>query len=94
MTDKFETHELFKALGDPTRLRIIQLLHVQGATCVCDITTQLQQPQPTISRHLTHLKTLGLLSSERRGTWVWYTINPHLPDWCQQVITATPQPTA
>ena len=52
MNGRFSTSDFFKALSDPTRLNIVQLLSKQGAMCVCDITTQLGQPQPTVSRHL------------------------------------------
>jgi ArsR family transcriptional regulator len=84
--------EFFKALSDPTRLTIIELLRAKDALCVCDITAQLQQPQPTVSRHLTHLKRLGILTSERRGTWIWYSLAHDLPDWSKAVIRALPSP--
>lgn len=90
MNINISPHEFFKALSDPTRLKVVQLLHNRGAMCVCDITSQLGQPQPTVSRHLNQLKTIGLLSSERRGTWVWYAIHPDLADWCQRVIASIP----
>lgn len=76
----------FKALSDPTRLNLVLLLRDSESLCVCDLTTYLNQPQPTVSRHLSHLKNAGLVTSERRGTWMWYAINPDLPRWCLQVI--------
>ena len=90
MNGRFSTSDFFKALSDPTRLNIVQLLSKQAAMCVCDITTQLGQPQPTVSRHLSQLKTQGLLSSKRRGTWIWYEIDKDLADWCQKVIELIP----
>lgn len=78
--------EFFKALSDGTRLKLIMLLKHHGAMCVCDITELLDQPQPTVSRHLNHLKRLGLLSSERKGTWMWYALDKDMPKWCRQVI--------
>ena len=90
MNDKFLPHEFFKALSDPTRLSIVQLLNDKKSLCVCDITTTLNQPQPTVSRHLNQLKTIGLLTSERKGTWIWYAIDDTLPEWCQTVIGALP----
>ncbi len=80
----------FKALADPTRLKLmIQLRDAGASLCVCDLTQQLEQPQPTVSRHLSHLRKMGLVTCERRGTWVWYAINPNLPVWCLQIIHAT-----
>lgn len=90
MNEKFLPPAFFKALSDPTRLGIVQLLNQQGELCVCDITTRLNQPQPTISRHLNQLKSLGLLTSERRGTWIWYAIHPDLPAWCLSVMRLIP----
>ncbi|MUG32403.1 MULTISPECIES: ArsR/SmtB family transcription factor [Psychrobacter] len=81
----------FKALSDPTRLKLMLQLREQDMLCVCHLTEHLQQPQPTISRHLSHLKKAGLVTCERRGTWMWYAINPDLPQWCQDIIHRMPQ---
>ena len=67
--------DFLKALSDPTRLKIVQLLNQKQALCVCDIISELDQPQPTISRHLNQLKQIGILESERKGTWIWYSIS-------------------
>ena len=83
---KFYPVTFFKALSDPTRLKLVLLLRQHEQMCVCDLTQILAQPQPTISRHLNHLKRAGILVSERRGTWMWYALDPSLPDWCQEVI--------
>lgn len=80
--------DFFKALSDPTRLKIVQLLNQKQALCVCDIISELDQPQPTISRHLNQLKQIGLLESERKGTWIWYSISQELPSWGKAVIGA------
>lgn len=80
--------DFLKALSDPTRLKIVQLLNQKQALCVCDIISELDQPQPTISRHLNQLKQIGILESERKGTWIWYSISPELPSWCKSVIGA------
>jgi ArsR family transcriptional regulator len=62
-----------KALADPTRLRMLDLLAQQAAPlCVCDITPQFDQRQPTISHHLRILREAGLISVEKRGTWSYY----------------------
>lgn len=80
--------DFLKALSDPTRLNIVQLLNQKQALCVCDIISELDQPQPTISRHLNQLKQIGILKSERKGTWIWYSISQELPSWGKAVIGA------
>jgi ArsR family transcriptional regulator len=68
---------MFKALGDPVRLRLFSAVasHEGGEACVCDI-SDVGVSQPTVSHHLKKLKDAGLLSSERRGTWVYYRVEP------------------
>ncbi|ATQ85900.1 ArsR family transcriptional regulator [Moraxella osloensis] len=80
--------DFLKALSDPTRLKIVRLLNQKQALCVCDIISELDQPQPTISRHLNQLKQIGILESERKGTWIWYSISQELPSWGKAVIGA------
>ncbi|MFF9214451.1 ArsR/SmtB family transcription factor, partial [Streptomyces sp. NPDC014791] len=64
---------MFKALGDPVRLRLLSLVasHEGGEACVCDISDTFDLSQPTISHHLKVLRQAGLLDCERRGTWVY-----------------------
>ncbi|WP_199548199.1 helix-turn-helix transcriptional regulator [Streptomyces sp. N35] len=71
------TAKMFKALGDPVRLRLFSAVasHPGGEACVCDI-SDVGVSQPTVSHHLKKLKEAGLLSSERRGTWVYYRVEP------------------
>jgi ArsR family transcriptional regulator len=64
----------FKALGDPTRLAIVNCLAAYGDTCVCDFDVGLSQP--TISHHLRVLREAGLVTAERRGTWMHYRLVP------------------
>lgn len=66
-----------KALADPLRLRILSFITTAptGEACVCDLTALTDVSQPTVSHHLKVLRDVGVLSSERRGTWVWYRIN-------------------
>ncbi|MFF8940711.1 ArsR/SmtB family transcription factor [Streptomyces sp. NPDC014864] len=68
---------MFKALGDPVRLRLFSAVasHEGGEACVCDI-SDVGVSQPTVSHHLKKLKEAGLLTSERRGTWVYYRVEP------------------
>lgn len=81
--------DFFKALSDPTRLALLALLFDQPAQCVCDLVNTLEQPQPTVSRHLGHLKRLGIIDSERHGTWMWYKMSDTLPAWCAQILKIT-----
>ncbi|MDL4813415.1 ArsR/SmtB family transcription factor [Actinomadura opuntiae] len=69
---------LFKAIADPVRLRLLSLIacHEGGEACVCDLTAAFDLTAPTISHHLKVLKQAGLIDSERRGTWVYYWLNP------------------
>jgi ArsR family transcriptional regulator len=64
-----------RAAGDATRLGMLDLLaQQQGPLCVCDITTQFPQNQPTISHHLGILREAGLVESEKRGLWSYYWV--------------------
>ena len=65
---------LFKALSDPTRLRILSLL-AQQECCVCELESALQISQPNISRHLNLLKTAGILQSTKQAQWAYYRIS-------------------
>lgn len=67
-----------KALSDPLRLRMLSAIasDPRGESCVCDLAELADVSQPTVSHHLKVLKQVEVLTSERRGTWVWYRINP------------------
>lgn len=69
-----------KALAEPVRLRMLSLITTSatGEACVCDITAITDISQPTVSHHLKVLKDVGVLTSERRGTWVYYRVAPSL----------------
>jgi len=64
----------FRALGDPTRLRIVNLLS-RGPLCVCDIQRILEQPQSSVSRHLALLKSAGLIRDRRDGMRMFYALS-------------------
>ena len=81
--------ELFRALADMTRLRVLLLMQSKGELCVCQFTQILSESQPKISRHLAHLREVGLVSDRRQGQWVHYRINPDLPKWASQIILET-----
>jgi len=66
--------EIFKALGDENRIRILNLL-TRGELCVCEIETVLDMTQSNASRHLNKLKTSGIITSEKKSQWVYYRVN-------------------
>jgi ArsR family transcriptional regulator, arsenate/arsenite/antimonite-responsive transcriptional repressor len=70
--------QVLKALADPARLRLMSLIgsHEGGEACVCDLTGAFDLTAPTISHHLKVLREAGLITSERRGTWVYYRLAP------------------
>ncbi|MCD6638589.1 MAG: metalloregulator ArsR/SmtB family transcription factor [Nocardioides sp.] len=67
---------MFKALGDPVRLRMASMIAARPEVCVCEITPAFDLSSGTISHHLKTLREAGLVDSERRGTYVYYWINP------------------
>jgi ArsR family transcriptional regulator len=68
---------VFKVLGDPTRLQMMDLLaRADGPLCVCDIESRFDLSQPTVSHHLGLLRKAGLVTTERRGTWMHYRLTP------------------
>ncbi|GAB3076225.1 ArsR/SmtB family transcription factor [Micromonospora schwarzwaldensis] len=69
---------LFKALGDPIRLRLMSMIASVPEICVCDLTPAFDLSGPTISHHLKVLREAGLVDSDRRGTWVWYRVRPEV----------------
>lgn len=69
--------EVAKALGDPIRLQLVDLLRKHaGKVCVCELTPLFEVGQPTISHHLKVLREAGLVDSERRGLWAYYYVRP------------------
>ena len=71
------TARLFKALADPHRVRILNLLATSpDPVCVCEFTVPLGLSQPTVSHHLKKLVQVGLLQREQRGTWAYYSLRP------------------
>jgi ArsR family transcriptional regulator len=71
------TAQLFKALGDPARVRILNVLATTDEpVCVCELTPALGLSQPTVSHHLKKLTEAGLLAREQRGVWAYYSIDP------------------
>lgn len=67
---------IFKALGDPTRVRLLSLIAATegGEACICDLTTPVGLSQPTVSHHMKLLVDAGLVTREQRGRWAFYAV--------------------
>lgn len=80
----------FKAVGDPIRLRLLSLIaaHEDGEACVCDLTDAFEVSGPTISHHLKVLREAGLITGDRRGTWIYYRVEPAMLATLSQVLVA------
>lgn len=77
---------LFDVLSDETRLRCLLLLLQNKELCVCDMCEVIGSVQPKISRHLATMRNCGLILDERKGQWVYYSLNPKLPAWTQNLL--------
>ena len=64
-----------KALADPIRLKLINMIAASGEACACDLPALLDRSQPTVSHHLSILVKAGLLEREQRGKWAWFQLN-------------------
>ena len=80
-----------KALSDPVRLRLLSLIasHAGGEACVCDLTPAFDVSEPTISHHLKVLRKAGLVTSERRASWVYYRLVPDALTGLSDLLDAT-----
>ncbi len=84
--------KVFKALGDPVRLRLMSMIASRGEdgeVCVCELTPAFDLSQPTISHHLKLLRQAGLIDCERRGTWVYYWVLPAILGKLAAFLTST-----
>jgi ArsR family transcriptional regulator len=88
--DAAELAHGFTALADPVRLRVLSILAAapEGEVCVCDFVGPLGKSQPTVSHHLKILSEAGLVHGDRRGKWVWYSLNRARLADLQATITA------
>ena len=68
--------KVLQAIGEPTRLAIVRQLASTGEVCACDFTDCCGVSQPTVSHHLKVLREAGVVSCERRGTWIYYRLEP------------------
>lgn len=78
--------QFFKCLADDTRLRCMLLIEKEDELCVCELMAALDDSQPKISRHLALLRKSGLLQDRRQGQWVFYHLDPSLPEWCKKLL--------
>ncbi|MEG0488311.1 MAG: metalloregulator ArsR/SmtB family transcription factor [Acinetobacter sp.] len=83
--------DFFKCLSDPTRLDILKMVMAKDNVCVCEMTEAMQLSQPKISRHLALLRNLSILLDQRKGQWVYYRLNPDLPEWAVAVLNIIAQ---
>lgn len=86
--------KVLKSLSDETRLRAVLLIADQGELCVCELMHALEDTQPKVSRHLAQLRACGLLVDRRQGQWVYYRLNPKLPNWVWDALQILKQPCA
>lgn len=81
----------YKCLADDTRLRCLLLICHEHELCVCELTEALELSQPKVSRHLSQLRNMGIVSDRRQGQWVYYRLSPQLDNWAEGVIVQTLQ---
>ena len=85
---RFNMERFFQALGDATRLRLLNLMGDQEL-CVCYFVEILNQPQPKISRHLAYLRRAGVVEARREGKWMHYRIMPPADSSAAQLLRQT-----
>jgi ArsR family transcriptional regulator len=74
--DAEDLARVFAALADPVRLRILSLVAEAGEVCSCDLLETLDRSQPTVSHHTKALADAGLITGEKQGRWVWWSVVP------------------
>jgi ArsR family transcriptional regulator len=82
---RVEPHEVFRALSDPTRLRILLLLRT-GELCVCEVVNALQISQPTASKHLAVLRRVGLTVARKEGVWSYHKLTADGDPFLESVL--------
>lgn len=87
MEEAAQMASMLKALAHPVRLQIVEILsRFGGQVCVCDVESQFDLAQPTISHHLKVLRQAGLIDAHQRGVWVYYTTRPEALAQLQTVL--------
>nr|WP_253202244.1 metalloregulator ArsR/SmtB family transcription factor [Subtercola sp. PAMC28395] len=79
---------VFKALGDPTRVRLLSLVAAgtDGEACICDLTAPVGLSQPTVSHHMSKLADAGLVTREQRGRWAYFRVVPEALESSAQAL--------
>lgn len=88
-----QPQEIFQALADPTRIRIVRLLaETNEEACVCELVDSLLEPQYKLSRHLKILRQAGLLSAQKEGRWIYHRLvcGVTFLDLCYEMLRALP----
>jgi ArsR family transcriptional regulator, arsenate/arsenite/antimonite-responsive transcriptional repressor len=88
MKPKFPLERLFRALADPTRLRLVNLM-ARREVCVCYFVEVIGVPQPKISRHLAYLRRAGIVAARREGKWMHYKLIAPSDPRVAAILTAT-----
>lgn len=89
---EIEPTSFYKCLTDELRLKALMLTHYHGELCVCELMAALdEESQPKLSRNLAVLKKSHIITGRKHGQWVFYRINPELPQWIKTVIAQTTQ---
>ena len=88
--EALEAAAVFKALGDPTRLRLLSIIATrpEGEACVCDLTDPVGLSQPTVSHHMAQLARAGLVTREQRGRWAYFAVAPGARRLVQGALSA------
>ncbi len=76
----------YAALADPARLKLLSLIAASGEICSCDLLEPLAKSQPTVSHHTKILVEAGLITGDKRGRWVYWSIEPTQVDFVRQVL--------
>ena len=86
--------KMFKALGDPTRVKLLSLIAAadDGEACICDMTTPVGLSQPTVSHHMKLLAGAGLATRTQRGKWAYYRIAPEVLTALATTLTTLGEP--
>ena len=74
--DAVELARVIKALADPVRLKLVNIIGTAGEACACDFPAVVGKSQATVSHHLKLLLEAGILKREQRGKWAWFRVNP------------------
>lgn len=82
---------IFKALADPTRVRLLSLIAATdgGQACICDLTEPVGLSQPTVSHHMKQLTDAGLITREQRGKWAYFRVVDHALNSLADALSTT-----